>query len=138
MISDPVARLGGDWKIAYENVLGEFSLGLLLNLELTDEHARKSVSGWGGDLAMHLKKEDGRDAVFVNTIWDTDEDAEKFYLAMEEWFRKRYPDGKKENESSAGFSLVHDGEYCGMQREGRSIYFMIGLPESERRNWEGN
>jgi hypothetical protein len=135
---DPVAKLGGDWKIAYENVLGEFSLGLLLNLELTDEHARKSVSGWGGDRVMHLENGAGRDAVFVNTMWDADEDAEKFYLAMEEWFRKRYPDGKKEGESATVFSLVHDGEYCGMQRDGKSIYFMIGLPESERRRWEGN
>ncbi|MBN2320475.1 MAG: hypothetical protein JXR49_15460 [Acidobacteria bacterium] len=135
---DPIARLGSDWKIAYRNVLGEFSLGLLLNLNLTEEHARKSVTGWGGDEAMHLEDGAGRDAVFVNTIWDTEESAGKFYLAMEEWFGKRYPDGKTEGESSTALSLVHDGEYHGMQREGRNIYFMIGLPESERRSWEGD
>ena len=61
---DPVEKLGGDWKIVCENVLGEFSLGLLLNLELTDEHARKSVSGWGGDRVMYLVNGSGRDAVF--------------------------------------------------------------------------
>lgn len=135
---DPLARLGGDWKIVYQNVLGEFSLGLLLNLELTEEHARKSVTGWGGDQAIHLQDGAGQDAVFVNTIWDTDEDADKFYLAMEEWFRKRYPDVKREGESATAISLVHGGEYHGMQREGTSIHIIIGLPESERGKWEGN
>lgn len=135
---DPVAKLGADWEIAYQNVLGEFSLGILLNLNLTEEHARRSVYGWGGDQVTHLENGAGRDAVFVNTIWDSDEDADKFYLAMEEWFAKRYPDGKKEGKSPTALSLVHDGEYHGMRREGKSIYFIMGLPESDRKHWEGN
>ncbi len=135
---DPVAKLGTDWEIAYRNVLGEFSLGLLLTLNLNEEHARRSVYGWGGDQVMHLENVAGRDAVLVNTIWDSDEDADKFYLAMEEWFGKRYPDGKKEGKSPTELSLVHEGQYHSMRREGTSIYFIIGLPESDRKKWEGN
>jgi len=135
---DPVARLGSGWEIAYQDVLGEFSLGLLLKLHLNEEHAKKSVMGWGGDQVVHLENKAGRDAVFVNTIWDTEEDANKFYQAMEEWFGRRYPDARKEGDSPTVLSLVKDGEYHGMQREGRSIYFIIGLPEADRRKWEGD
>ncbi|MBN2242619.1 MAG: hypothetical protein JW793_08010 [Acidobacteria bacterium] len=134
---DPAARLGGDWRIVYQNVLGEFSLGLLLNLNLTEERSRKSVAGWGGDQATLLENGAGRDAVFVNTIWDSDEDADKFCQAMEEWLLKRYPDGKSEGEPSTALSTVQDGEYHGMQRQGRSVYFITGIPESDRERWEG-
>jgi hypothetical protein len=135
---DPLAGLGSDWKIAYQNVLGEFSLGLLLNLHLTEEHSRKSVSGWGGDQVIYMENSSGRDGAVVNTIWDTEEDAEKFYAAMDEWFLKRFPDGKRKNETSASFSLIQNGEFFEIQREGRSIRFVLGLPEADGPKWRGN
>ena len=73
-----VNALGGDWKADYRNVLGEFSLGLLLSLHLTEEHARKAATGWGGDQVLLLESEQGKDAVLISTVWDTAEDAEKF------------------------------------------------------------
>ena len=135
---NPTARLGSDWKIVYRNVLGEFSLGLLLNLHLTDEHSRKSVSGWGGDEVMYLENGSGQDAAFVNTIWDTEEVAEKFFQAMDEWFRKRFPDADRKNETSMSFSLVQDGEFYEIHREGRNLYLLFGLPSEYRLKWQGN
>jgi len=135
---NPAVRLGSDWKIVYQNVLGEFSLGLLLNLHLTDEHSRKSVSGWGGDQVVYLENGAGRDAAFVNSIWDTVEDAEKFFLAMDEWFRKRFPDADRKNETPVSFSLVQDGEFYEIRREERDIRCILGLPEADSRRWQGN
>jgi hypothetical protein len=135
---DPAARLGRDWKVVYQNVLGEFSLGLLLNLQLTEEHSRKSVSGWGGDEVMYLENGAGRDAAFVNTVWDTEEVAEKFFLAMDEWFQKRFPDADRKNETSMSFSLVQDREFYEIHREGRNLYLLFGLPETDSRKWQGN
>jgi len=134
---DPAARLGSGWKVVYQNVLGEFSLALLLNLHLTEEHSRKSVSGWGGDEVMYLENGAGGDAAFVNTIWDTEEVAEKFFLAMQEWFRKRFPDADRKNETPSSFSLVQDGEFYEIRREERSIYLIFGLPETDSRKWQG-
>jgi hypothetical protein len=135
---DPADRLGSDWKVVYQNVLGEFSLSLLLNLHLTEEHSRKSVSGWGGDQVMYLENGAGGDAAFVNTVWDTEEVAEKFFLAMDEWFQKRFPDTDRKNETSTSFSLVEDREFYEIVREGRSIYLVFGLPETYSRRWSGN
>ena len=40
---DFMARLGDGWKVTDKNVLGEFSLGLLMSLHLTEEQSRKAV-----------------------------------------------------------------------------------------------
>ena len=106
-----VARLGPDWKIADKNVLGEFSLGLLMSLHLTEERSRKAASGWGGDQVVLLENKEGEDFVLLSTVWDTTEDAETFYGAMDEWFRLRYPKTPRSNESPTGFSLFQNGEF---------------------------
>jgi hypothetical protein len=132
-----VAKLGKGWKIAYRNVLGEFSLGLLLNLHLTDERSRKAATGWGGDQALLLENESGKDAVLVSTLWDTADDAENFFLAMDEWFRQHYPKTERTNISTTGFTLIKDGEYNSLRREGAAVHFLIGLPESASRKLAG-
>jgi hypothetical protein len=135
--ADPVSRLGNSWKIAYKNVLGEFSMGLLLGVNLTEEHARKSVAGWGGDEVMLLQDSEGRDAAFVNTVWDTADDADKFFAAMQQWFEKGHPQAPKTDESPDGFSITHDGEFDSIRREGTSIHFILGLPEAEGAKLKG-
>jgi len=123
--------LGGNWKAAYRNVLGEFSLGLLLSLHLTEEHARKAATGWGGDQVLLLEDNAGRDAALISTTWDTAEDAEKFFAAMDEWFRRHYPDAPRSNATPTGFSVPQDGEVRMLRRDGLNIRCIIGLPEAE-------
>jgi hypothetical protein len=130
------AKLGKGWKIVYKNVLGEFSLGLLLNLHLNDERSRKAATGWGGDQVLLLENEKGKDVVLIGTLWDTADDSEKFYFAMDEWFRQHYPKTERVNENPKGFSLIKDGEYNSLRREGAAVNIIIGLPESEGRKLE--
>jgi hypothetical protein len=125
------AKLGSNWKVTYKNVMGEFSLGLLLSLHFTEEKSRRVVSGWGGDQVLLLENKDGKDAVLVSTIWDTAEDSEKFYTAMDEWFRQHYPNIQRLNETPAGFSVIQDGEISIIRREETAVRFIIGLPEAE-------
>jgi hypothetical protein len=125
------AKLGNHWKIAYSNVLGEFSLGLLLNLHHTDEHAKRATEGWGGDQVLLLENGDGKDVVIVDTLWDTADDSDKFFGAMDEWFRQHYPKAARSHESATGFSVVQDGEFDSLRHEGSSVRFILGLPESE-------
>jgi len=126
------AGLGTNWKITYKNVFGEFSLGLLLNLHLTDERSRKSVTGWGGDQVLLLEKDSGENAVLVSTVWDSVDASEKFFAAMDEWFRQHYPDTPRVDESPTGFEIVKDGEFHALRRDGDGVRFLIGLPESDR------
>ena len=129
---DPAARLGKGWQVAYRNVLGEFSMGLLLGLHMSEERARRCATGWGGDEALLLENGEGRDAVFVNSVWDTDEDAGKFFTAMQDWLQQAYPKARKTSgESPDRLTLVSNGELHSVVREGSSVRFVIGLPEAE-------
>jgi hypothetical protein len=125
------ARLGPNWKVSDKNVLGEFTLGLLMSLHLTEERSRRAASGWGGDQVLLLENDEGKDAVLIGTVWDTAGDAEKFYEAMDEWFRQRYPKTQRSNETPTGFSLIQNGEYHSMQRDGTHVQLIIGLPEAD-------
>jgi hypothetical protein len=130
-LEDPSPRLGAGWHAVYSNVLGEFDLFVLLKLVLPEERSRVAASGWGGDKVVLLENERGATAVFGSTVWDTAGDADDFYLAMADWLQGRYPKARRTEESTSGLSLVHAGEYYSLKKEGDSVQFIIGLPESE-------
>lgn len=128
-IDDPAAILGNGWKVTYRNVLGEFSLGLLLRLHLDEEPGRKAATGWGGDEVFLLENGSGEGA-YVATVWDASEDADKFFAAMGQWFLLKYPKAAKQEETPFAYSVVQDGEYSSIRREGVKINLMIGFPEA--------
>jgi hypothetical protein len=132
-----VAQLGSQWKVVYKNVLGEFSLGLLLNQHLIDERARRAASGWGGDQVLLLENASGKNAVLISTVWDTENDSEKFFMAMDEWFRRHFPKSTRTNETPTGFSLVEAGEFSSLRREGSFVRILIGLPETDSNKLTG-
>ena len=125
------AKLGGDWKVAYKNVLGEFALNLLLTLHVTEERSKRSAAGWGGDQVLLLENKAGKNAVLVETVWDTVEEADEFFSALQAWFQARFPSGKKSNESATGFYLIQDKEAHALRQEATSVRFVIGLTESD-------
>jgi hypothetical protein len=125
------AKLGSNWKVTYKNVMGEFSLGLLLSLHFTEEKSRRVASGWSGDQVLLLENKEGKDSVLVSTVWDTAEDAEKFYSAMDEWFRQHYANTQRINETPTGFSVIQNGEVSILRREETGVRFIIGLPEAD-------
>lgn len=124
-------RLGGGWKVTYKNVLGEFSLSILLNLHLSEERSRRSAAGWGGDQVLLLENATGKNAVLVDTVWDNDAEADEFSAALQAWFAQHFPNGKKADEPPAGFSLIQDKEINEFRHEGSDVRFIIGLPEPD-------
>jgi hypothetical protein len=129
-IQDPSQQLGKEWRIAYRNVLGEFSLYLLLKVNLTEEAAKKAAAGWGGDQLILIEDGAGHSAVFVETAWDTLDAADRFFGALSAWLQRRYPQAKRAGESESGFALVSGGEYRSVRRQGGSVRLIVGLPES--------
>jgi len=125
------AKMGEDWRISSKNVLGEFTLNLLLTLHLTEERSRRSAAGWGGDQVLLLENKAGKNAVLVETAWDDLAEADEFFSAMQAWFQARFPTGKKSDESATGFSLIQDKEAHALRREGTTVRFVIGMTESE-------
>jgi len=129
------AKLGEEWKIPYKSVFGEFMLGQMLELHLNKDRARRAATGWGGDEVLLLQNAAGQNVVWIETEWDTADDAEKFFDAMDEWFRLHYPKASR-RAAPEGFSLIQNGEFSALSRQGTGVRIIMGLPEADSKKLE--
>ena len=81
----------GEWKMVYENVLGEFVLTLLFQEFLEKGIALSASKGWDGDLVKLMEDSDGREALMLDTVWDSDRDADQFQTAYLSLLKKKLP-----------------------------------------------
>ena len=90
-LGDAGARLGKGWTKVSEGVLGEVTLGLLCGAETSlDPTAlltggagwtNEAASGWGGD-RWELWQRKRTFVALLQTVWDTERDAEEFEAAV--------------------------------------------------------
>jgi hypothetical protein len=130
-MADPSSRLGNGWKITYKNVLGEFTLSLMLRTHLAEGRTKAAAGGWGGDKVYLLEDKNGAAAVFCASVWDTPYDADEFYQAMGDWLQAQYPKSHRVDESASGYGLIQSGEYHSLKKDGSRVEFVIGLPEAD-------
>ena len=86
--------LGGRWERIYGNVLGEFMLRLVLDEFLEEDPARDAASGWDGDAVQLYQAPDGELALWIRSVWDTEEDAVEFFDAYRKVIRLKYSQAK--------------------------------------------
>ena len=81
--ADLLTRLGAGWKVALQDVFGEFQLALWLrqNRALSAADANAAAAGWGGDRVALVEGPNGTWGVILRTVWDTDADAAAFESA---------------------------------------------------------
>ena len=124
------AALGPEWKVSHKSIFGEFMLGQLLELHLDRNQAKRAATGWGGDEVLLLENSAGHSAIWIETEWDTAEDAEKFFDAMTEWFRSRWPKASPKISGDV-FSLIVNREFSTLSREGFIVRIVLGVPEAD-------
>jgi hypothetical protein len=127
---DPAAQLGNGWKTTYRNVLGEFSVYLLLKLHLSEERARAASSGWDGDEVLLLEDGAGASAVFLSSVWDTSAELNECFDAVKEWLKLRNPAARTVEDAPGVFAVIHEKEYSSVSRSSAGVRCIIGLPES--------
>lgn len=84
--------LQGDWQRTYRNVLGQFSLLLLLKEFVDGETARVAAEGWGGDVVELYDGTDDRTSLIIRSVWDSEQDAREFFEAYTALVGLKYPD----------------------------------------------
>ena len=82
----PDDAMGAGWSVQAENVLGEFFLKTWLET-LGSEDATAAAAGWGGDAYVVFENDiggfaTGDFALGVGILWDTNEDAREFFVAL--------------------------------------------------------
>ena len=85
------------WKSVYTNVLGEFSLYLVLNNFIERQKAGRATQGWGGDRLELYEHPNGNLAFAFRSVWDSEEDASEFAAAYSDLVQKKYPDAQLVN-----------------------------------------
>jgi hypothetical protein len=129
---DPAEIMGDPWKVGYKNVFGEFALYLLLKARTTEGEAKAAAAGWDGD-QIYIVENEGADqrAVFGWSLWDSEEDAVEFYVALKRWMLARFPVIEKPEDKATAFTLVQEGEHHSLHLEGTRVDYIIGLPSEQ-------
>jgi hypothetical protein len=129
-VQDAVKLLGEQWKAIYTNVLGEFSLNIMMRLHLGEEQADRAADGWGGDQAMLLEDGQGKGGVLISTVWDSSAEADEFFQASNDWLAKKRPDATKTEEAPDKWLYRQNGELDAIVRNDAQIKLILGFPEA--------
>lgn len=91
--------LGEDWELFDQNVMGEWYFYLILTNAYQESHripervAEEAAAGWGGDSYAFYLNEDDQSVVFVmESVWDSEKDADEFAEAFSDYANLRWQD----------------------------------------------
>jgi len=104
-ISSP--NLNTDWTILSENTLGEFGFWVLFN-SYSKGKANEASAGWDGDryfLTQNTKTKDI--ALYLSTVWDSDNDAYESFNAYQKVLNKLYPSAQIKESTKDVQGLVY-------------------------------
>jgi hypothetical protein len=125
-LADLSPSLGDGWRQINSNVMGELDIRLILE-QLTDQtRAVRGSSGWGGD-RWELLEKDGRQALVLKTVWDTDNDARNFFDTFGLALRNRFAGARQEEQSSTRQALTAATAATELRRSGRQCLVVISF-----------
>ncbi len=124
----PPIVLSVPWKSSYTNVLGEFSLYLVLNRFIERHKAMRATQGWDGDRLELFEHPNGHLAFVLRSVWDTEEDASEFAEAYSDVVQKKYPGAQLVN---AGDSRRTEGKELQWESDGNRIFLRVNGTQVE-------
>jgi hypothetical protein len=132
-LADLSATLGRDWKRIDTDVNGEFGFQILLSEFIDKQKAKLAAAGWGGDrYATYEERATGDLVVAQFTTWDSDKDAEEFFMAYANRTEKRY-NAKAAAGAEAGSRFYQTGEgLVGIEMRGRDVVMIEGAKTREQ------
>jgi hypothetical protein len=125
-LPDLAARLGAPWRRLDSNVLGELGVRNLLAQYGDRETAQVTAAGWRGD-RWQLLDRDGKQALVLRTVWGSDAQASRFFLALGQGFKVRFPDAQAEEKSASRQALTTSSVATDLRRAGRQVDAVISF-----------
>jgi hypothetical protein len=125
-LPDLAASLGDGWRTINSNVMGELDMRLMLE-QLTDAtRAARGSAGWGGDRWMLLEK-DGKQALVLKTVWDSDNDAQDFFDTFGLAMRNRFPGARQDEASATRQALTASTNATEVRLDGKNVLAVISF-----------
>ena len=128
--------LRGEWQMAEEATLGEFTIRLLGEAYLDRPAAAVMAAGWDGDRMMALVHGDTLALVWL-TAWDSERDAQEFFTAYAAILARRHPGAATATDAAIA---VGGAEPFTLERRGDKVLAIEGpldddLPALAERVW---
>jgi hypothetical protein len=121
--------LGSDWRLVFEDAIGEFMLRVYLQDQLGAEEAARAAAGWGGDLGVVYFDEDTYGLVMVlRSVWDTPAEAREFLGAYVAYAARRY--GYPANDTAGGLSCWYGDDTLCVTGAGNEVTVVLGPDRS--------
>jgi hypothetical protein len=118
--------LGDGWRVISSNVFGELDLRLILT-QLTDSTTGvRGASGWSGD-RWELLEQDGRQALAVKSVWDSEADATTFLQAFGQAMHNRYFGATVESATDTRAALTATNAATEVRRSGATVVAVISF-----------
>ena len=76
--------IGDEWEHVRTGVLGELFIMAWLETDFSPQAAFIAAQGWGGDAYSLFKGPDGQGLLVLATVWDTEQDADEFFVTVQE------------------------------------------------------
>ena len=117
--------LGGDWRLVFEDPIGEFMLRIYLQNYLTPEEAARAAEGGGGDLGVvYYDDATGKLLMVLNSVWDTQYEAGEFLGAYLTYAARRY--GHPASDATGGLSCWYGDDTLCVNWEGDKVTVVLG------------
>jgi len=125
-LPDLSPALGGGWRMINTNVLGELDIRLILE-QLTDStRAVQGSSGWAGD-HWELLDQNGRQALVLATVWDSESSAQAFFDAFGLALSNRFGGAQVDDSSPTHQALTASTAATDMRLSGRNVEVVISF-----------
>lgn len=115
-----------------KDVLGELELRVLFAGSMDDGEAERAAAGWGGDRLVVYGEpgDEGKPVVVLDlSTWDSEEEAQQ----AESAFKVVMARGAKGSGSPSAPSVIErDGEAFAVERRGREVLALFGVPAAQR------
>jgi hypothetical protein len=131
LVRDLSATLGRGWRMADNDVQGEWGCYILLDEFLQSmDLSKRAAAGWGGDrYALFVGPRKTDVVVALKTLWDTETDAREFFDAYVRRTSKRYgvepaeiaPTDRQLWKTKEGVVIV--------ERQGSAVVVIEGVPD---------
>lgn len=125
-LADLAQALGDGWVRLDGNTLGELDLRTLLEQYGDNAVAARAATGWGGDRWQLLEK-DGRQAVVLASVWDTELDAREYFDALGQGFVQRFRGATVDESSPARQALTTTTAATELRRDGQRVWAVVSF-----------
>jgi hypothetical protein len=118
--------LGPGWRTINSNVFGELDLRLILTQLTNPTRGVRGATGWVGDRWALLEK-DGRQALVIKSVWDTENDARSFFETFGLALTNRFVGAQQEEASTSRQALTFSSTATEVRRNAATVVVVISF-----------